>query len=193
MNWRKFRKVSRTSCKEVQALIPAKGVRQIFSSLIVVLLIALNAQAQTQNQTQPPARSGDWQTVKHLEPGTRISVKTQSNYRCSIEDVTDDELICGMRAPFREVTLTIRRSEIHEIRIAPHPNQAKDAWIGAGIGAGAGAIAAGTMAAEAPGRDYPGFHAFVGGLGGAAGGALVGGTVPIFQVLFQHGKIIYKR
>lgn len=193
MNWLKFRKVSPTSCKEVQALIPSNGVRRIFSSLVGVLLIALNAQAQTQNQTQPQARNGDWQTVKHLEPGTRISVKTQSNYRCSVEDVTDDELICGTRTPFREATLTIRRSEIREIRIAPHPNQAKDSWIGAGIGAGAGAIAAGTTAAQAPGRNYPGFHAFVGGLAGAGGGALVGATIPIFQVLFQRGKIIYKR
>ena len=193
MNCRKFRKVSRTSCKKVQALIPAKGVRQIFSSLVVVLMISLNAQAQIQNQTQAKARTGDWQSVKHVMGGTRISVKTQRRYRCSVEDVTDDELICGMRTPFREVTLTIRRSEIREIRIASLPNQSKDAWIGAGIGAGAGAIAAGTLAAQAPGRNYPGFHAFVGGLAGAGGGALVGATVSVFQILLQRGKVIYKR
>lgn len=193
MNWHKFWKVSRTGCREVQALIPAKCLRQVLPSLSVVLLLTLTAQAQTQNQTQPQPRTGDWQAVKSLTPGTRISVKTQRSYRCSVEDVTDDELICGTRTPFREVTLTIRRSEIREIRIAPHPNQAKDSWIGAGIGAGAGAIAAGTTAAQAPGRNYPGFHAFVGGLAGAGSGALVGSIVPIFQVLFQRGKIIYKR
>jgi hypothetical protein len=188
MNWGKSRKVSLTRCREVQALILSKRVRQVLSSLVVVLLIALNALAQTQNQTQPHAQNGDWQAVKLLMPGTRISVKTQHSYHCSVEDVTDDELTCGTRTPFREVTLTIRRSEVHEIRIAPHPNQAKDAWIGAGIGAGAGAIAGGTNS-----RDYPGFHAFAGGLAGAGGGALVGATVPIFQVLSQRGKVIYKR
>jgi hypothetical protein len=122
-------------------------------------------------------------------PATEISVKTQRRYRCVVEEVTEDELVCEARGRwFRVSTLVIRRSEINEVRVRPHPNQAKDAWIGAGIGAAAGAIAAGTTS-----RDYPGFHAFVGGAAGAAGGALVGGIVPIFQILVQRGKIIYKR
>lgn len=196
MNWSELRKVFRTGCREVPALVPVRRMRQIVSSMLVMLLLTANTQVQlqTQAQVQPRGGIGDWNIVKSLMPGTRISVKTQHRYRCSVENGTDDELYGEVHVPrsFRVIRLLIRRSEIRELRIAPHPNQAKDAWIGAGIGAGAGAIAAGTMAAEANGRNYPGFPAFVGGLGGAAGGALVGGTVPIFQVLFERGKIIYK-
>jgi hypothetical protein len=70
----------------------------------------------------------------------------------------------------------------------PQPNQAKDGWIGAGIGAGAGAIAAGTGS-----RTYKGVNAFFGGLAGAGLGALVGATVPVFQIIFQRGKLICKQ
>ena len=84
-------------------------------------------------------------------------------------------------------TLRILRSEILEVRRLPQPNQAKDAWMGAAIGAGAGA----TVAASTS-RAAPGANAFFGALGGAGFGALVGGIVPIFQVIFQRGKLIYK-
>jgi len=147
------------------------------------------AQSQARAQVQSTGQARDWQAVKNLSPGTEIFVKTQRRYRCVVEEVTDDELVCEEHGGwFRVSTLMIRRSEINEVRVRPHPNQAKDAWIGAGIGAGTGAIAAGTTS-----RDYPGFHAFVGGSGGAMGGALVGATVPIFQLIFQRGKIVYKR
>ena len=182
MHWSELRKILLTDCKVVPTGTTARSRRKVIVLLLVALLLGQSAQAQLHSQP------GDWQAVKNLLPGTHISVKTQQRYRCSVESVTDDELACGTRTPFRAVTLTIRRSEVHEIRISPKPNQAKDAWIGAGIGAGAGAIAAGTS-----GREYPGFDAFVGGAGGAAGGALVGGIVPVFQLLLQRGKVIYKR
>jgi hypothetical protein len=180
MNWTKSRKVFLTGCRVVQALVPAKRKRQIISSLLVALFFGFTAQAQT----------GDWQAVQNLKPGSYILVKAQHRYRCSLESATDDELICEghLSRSLRLSILRIPRSEIHEVRKLPHPNQAKDAWIGAGIGAGAGAVVAGTNS-----RDYPGVHAFFGGLAGAAGGALVGGTVPIFQVIFQRGKLIYKQ
>ena len=182
MPWGELRKVLLTDCRVVRTGTAARSRRKIIVLLLVGLLLGRRAEAQAHAQPR------DWQAVKNLMPGTHISVKTQRRYRCSVESVTADELVCRARTPFRTVTLTIRRSEVYEIRISPQPNQAKDAWIGAGIGAGAGAIAAGTNS-----RDYSGFHAFVGGLGGAAGGALVGGIVPIFQLLLQRGKVIYKR
>jgi hypothetical protein len=180
MNWSKSRKVFPTLCTVVQALIPAKRKRQITSSMIVALFFGFTAQAQT----------GDWQAVQNLKPGSYILVKAQHRYRCSVESATDDELICEGHLPrsLRVSTLRTPRSEIHEIRRLPQPNQAKDAWIGAAIGAGAGA----TVAASTS-RTSPGANAFFGALGGAGFGALVGGIVPIFQVIFQRGKLIYKR
>lgn len=191
MNRSEFRQIFRTICKVVQAANLRKHRRQISSSILAVLLLGTSIQAQSQAraQVQSSGQAGDWRAVKDLMPGTEILVKTQHRYRCFVEEVTEDELVCEAHGRWLRVsTLVIRRTEINEVRVRPHPNQAKDAWIGAGIGAGAGAIAAGTTS-----RDYPGFHAFVGGAGGAMGGALVGAIVPIFQILLQRGKIVYKR
>ena len=183
MNWSESRKIFPTGCKVVQALIPIRPWQQILSLVIAALLVGSNAQAQAQAQTQ----TGDWRAVENLEPGSHVIVKAQRRYACTVEGATESELTCWVhrRRPFRIVSIVIPRSEIREVRTLP--NQAKDAWIGAGIGAGAGAIAAGTTS-----RDYPGFNAFIGGLAGAGGGALVGATIPIFQYLIKHGKCIYK-
>jgi hypothetical protein len=180
MNRRESRKVFRTGWRVVQALAPAHLIRQMISLMLVVLLVASNAQART--------NTSDWRAVENLKAGTDVIVKAQHKYFCRVEGANDDQLVCEVRHGrfFQTTTLVIPRAEIQEVRTLP--NQAKDAWIGAGIGAGAGAIAAGTTS-----RDYPGFHAFVGGVAGAGAGALVGGIVPIFELLIKHGKIIYKR
>lgn len=180
MSRNEFWKVFPTARQVVLAFARIDFKRRIISLAVSMFLFAGSARAQT----------GDWQAVKNLMSGTRISVKTQHRYHCVVESVTDDELYCEAHVPrsFQVITLAIRRSEIHEIRISPHPNQAKDMWIGAGIGAGAGAVIAGTNS-----RTYPGVNAFFGGLAGALPGAIIGGIVPIFQVVFQRGKTIYKR
>jgi hypothetical protein len=183
MNLSKSRKVFPTDCCVIQALVPAKRPQRIFSSMlagVIALFPVSNAQAKK--------KTDDWQAVQNLKPGTRVIVKAQRNYACAAEGATEDELVCEVHRPrsFGSITVKIPRAEIREVRALP--NQAKDAWIGAGIGGAAGAVAAGTNS-----RDYPGFHAFIGGLAGAGAGALVGATVPIFEYLIQHGKIIYKR
>lgn len=192
MLWNEFRTVFATTCRIFQTLVPGKRSRQTLASLLVLLLLGMNSQAQGQAQAQVQARGqvGDWLIIKNLMQGERIAVKTQHRYRCWVESVTDDELFCRAHVSrsVRIETLAIRRSEIREIRILAHPNQSKDMWIGGAIGAGAGAIAAGTH-----GGSYPGVNAFFGGLAGVLPGVIVGGLVPIFQIGFQRGKIIYKR
>jgi hypothetical protein len=175
----KSRKVFRTARMVGMALVPINGKLKIISSMLIVLVFGSSVWAQT----------GDWQTVENLKPGSYILVKAQHRYRCSLESATDDELVCEGHLPrsLRLATLRIPRSEIHEVRRLPQPNQAKDAWIGAAIGAGAGATAAASNS-----RTSPGANAFFGALGGAGFGALIGGAVPIFQVIFQRGKLIYK-
>jgi hypothetical protein len=179
MNWTKSRKVFLAGCRVVQPLVPAKCKRQIILSLLVVVLLGSNAQART----------GDWRAVENLQPGAGIMVKTQYRYPCIFVSATDDELSCDFPQRWRlglPLRRTFPRREIREVR--KEPNQAKDAWIGAGIGAGAGAVAA-----AAGSRIYPGFHAFFGGLAGAGGGALVGAMIPVFQVVFHGGKLVYRR
>jgi hypothetical protein len=179
MNWTKSRKIFLTGCRVVQTFVPVKHKWQIIFSLLVVLLIGSNAQART----------GDWQAVKNLQPGARIMVKTQHRHPCIFVSATEDELFCDVPRHWRiglPAGMTFSRREIHEVRTMP--NQAKDAWIGAGIGAGAGAVIAGTGS-----RTYPGVNAFFGGLAGAGPGALVGAMVPIFQLAFHGGgKLIYR-
>ena len=180
MNWSRSREIFPTHCTVVQTLIPAKRKRQIISSMLVALFFGFTAQAQT----------GDWQALQNLKPGSYILVKAHHRYRCSVEGATDDELICEGHLPrsLRVSTLRIPRSEVHEVRRLPQSNQAKDAWIGAAIGAGAGATAAASDS-----RTSRGANAFFGGLAGAGLGALLGATVPVFQVIFRRGNLIYKR
>ena len=179
MNWTKARKVFQTGCRILQTFVPAKRKRQIISAVFVVLLFGSNAHART----------GDWRAIQNLQPGARIMVKTQHRHPCIFVSATDDELFCDIPQHWRlglPPGMTFSRREIREVRKLP--NQAKDAWIGAGIGAGAGAIIAG-----AGSRTYPGVNAFFGGLAGAGPGALVGAMVPIFQLAFHGGgKLIYR-
>ena len=179
MKLSKLRKVFPTACMVVQALIPANRRRQILSSMIVALLFQSSAQAQ----------AGDWQAVENLKTGSHILVKAQHRYRCSVEGVTEDNLICVGNLPHssRLSVLKIPRSEIREVRLLPDPDQAKDAQNGAVIGAGAGAIVAASTNTVARGA-----HAFLGGLAGAGLGALVGAFVPVFQLASQRSKLIYK-
>ena len=152
--------------------------KRMIHCMFALLIAASSAQAQT----------GDWQAVKNLKPGSQVIVKAQRGYSCSVEGANDDQLVCEVQEhrSLRTSTLTIPRAEVREVRVLP--NQAKDAWIGAGIGAGVGAIVAGSAS-----RASPGANAFFGALGGAGLGALVGAMVPLFQFIFQRGKIIYKR
>jgi hypothetical protein len=153
----------------------ASGKLRIISSMLVLLMLGSSLQAQT----------GDWRAVQNLKLGSRIIVKAQRRYLCSIDGATDDQLVCEVqkRRSLGHTTLTIPRAEVSEVRTLP--NQAKDAWIGAGIGAGAGAIAAGSGS-----RTSRGANAFFGALAGAFFGGLVGAFVPLFQL---RGKIIYQR
>src|SRR5260370_7639101 len=125
-------------------MVSAKKL-QFISLMVVALLFGSNAQAQ----------SGDWQAVQNLKPGSYILVKAQHRYRCSVEAATNEGLICQGHLPrsLRVSTLIISRSEIRELRMLPHPNQAKDALIGAGIGAGAAALLART-----PSHSYARIH-----------------------------------
>ena len=179
MNWTKSRKIFLTGRRVVRTFVPVKHKWQIIFSPLVVLLLGSNAQART----------GDWRTVKNLQPGARIIVKTQHRHPCILVSATEDELFCDVPRHWRlglPAGMTFSRREIREVRKLP--NQAKDAWIGAGIGAGAGAVIAGTGS-----RTYPGVTAFFGGLAGAGPGALVGAMVPIFELAFHGGgKLIYR-
>lgn len=144
------------------------------SSIVAFLVLGPSLQAQT----------GDWRAVENLKPGTRISVKARHRILCVFQAATDDELVCK---PLRFSRLgpaesRFDRQTVREVRLPP--NQAKDAWIGAGIGAGAGAITGASRSGTSPGAD-----AFFGALAGALVGGVAGSMVPIFR----HGTIIYKR
>gem|GEM_PF-5794802 len=150
----------------------------------MILLIVFEPVAQ--------AQSGDWRAVERLAPGTCVGVKVEGKRRmwCSVEGATDTALICEVhvRRHLRTSTLTISRSDVEEVRLLPHPNQARDAEIGALIGAGAGATSG---AINNPLVRGP--AAFIDGLAGAGFGALVGSLVAVVQFVVQRSKVIYKR
>lgn len=149
------------------------GLRAI-SSILALLAIPSNLQAQT----------GDWRAVQNLQNGSRIIVKAKQSYYCAFEGATEDHMVCEVhkRRSLRTTSLTIPRTEVREVRVLP--NQAKHAYVGAGIGSGVGAITA-----AATHKTSRGAYAFFGALVGAGFGALVGALVSVFR----RGKIIYSR
>lgn len=60
MHRSKLRKFFRTGCKVVQALVPARDPRRMVSSMLAALLLASNAQAQTQAPASAQTLVGDW-------------------------------------------------------------------------------------------------------------------------------------
>ena len=182
MKGSKSRKVFLTGCRVVQALGLAKRRRNIVYLLLAVFLWCPTAHAKK--------KTDDWRVVENLEPGTHVIVKAQHKYSCTVEGATEEQLFCWVhkRRPFHLISIAIPRVEIREVRTLPLPNQSRDMWMGAGVGAAGGALTAGLTS-----KSFPGVNAFFGGLAGALPGALVGGTVPIFQLLIQHGHLIYKQ
>jgi hypothetical protein len=62
-----------------------KNIKAIFF-LSAALLLASTA----------PAQTGDWQAVKNLQPGTKISVHSAGPFHnlCVFERATDEQLVC---------------------------------------------------------------------------------------------------
>jgi hypothetical protein len=156
-----------------------RHTRIIFLTFAAVLL-ASTATGQT----------GDWQVVKNLQPGTKISVQGGHSFHnlCVFEHATADQLVCehirhGPRGAVLPSERVYQRGTIREVRLehSDTANIATGAAIGGGIGAAVGASAGnGTL-------TRGGGALLLGGIG-----ALVGGTFGRdFPV--THGKIIYRR
>lgn len=182
MNWSELRRVFRTACRVFRAAFPSR-LKRLIEVWTISGLFAASVQAQT----------GDWRAVEILKPGSPVRVRTdERRIRCSVEGATDTELFCEVQGRLlRTSTLSILRSEIQEVRVLPNPDQAKDTAIGAAIGAGVVATDA-AINPRVP-RGARGAYAIFGGLAGAGLGALTGALVPVFQIIFQRGKLIYKR
>src|SRR5262245_56065989 len=109
MNRSDLRQVFRTNCKVVQAANLRNCRRQISSLMLAMLLLGTNTKAQSQSpvQVQSAGQAGDWQAVRSLMPGTEISVKTQRRYRCAVEQVTEDELVCEAHGQWLRVSTLV--------------------------------------------------------------------------------------
>lgn len=136
------------------------------------------------------AQTGDWQAVKNLRPGTKISVQGGHSFHnlCIFEHATDEQLVCehilhGPRGAFIPSERVYERKRIREVRLehSDAANMATGAAIGGGIGAAVGASAGNGTLTRGGGALLLG-----------AGGALIGGAFGRdFPV--AHGKVIYRR
>src|SRR5277367_6299772 len=121
--------------------------------------------------SQAAKSTGNWQTVKNLAPGTRISLKSNVRLLCVFESATDDVLICDPALIGTSITnpipLRCKRARVREVRLesSDSENSALGAVAGGGIGATLGAIGGGQTLTR-------GGAALLGG----ALGALVGGV-----------------
>jgi hypothetical protein len=154
---------------------------RIYRSVLATLFFAPTAFAQT----------GNWQAVKQLEPGMKISVQVDHHSlhsTCYFQRATDDQLFCervlhGVSRVLIPPDAAYDRKEIREVRIehSDRSNTAAGAAIGGGVGATLGAANGnGTLTRE-------GGALLLGTVGALIGGSF-GRDFPIF-----HGKVIYRR
>ena len=152
--------------------------------LSAVLLLASTA----------PAQTGDWQAVRNLPPGTRISVRSNHLFvrnTCFFLSATDDQLVCERALHSRRRMIippippeaVYQRSRVREVRLehGEDANMLAGAGIGAGVGAALGAgVNNGTL-------TRGGGALLLGSLGALIGGSF-GREFPVI-----HGKIVYRR
>jgi hypothetical protein len=140
------------------------------------------------------AQFGDWQAVKDLQPGTRISVRADHFFirdTCFFLSATDDQLVCERAVHARRRMIippvppeaVYKSSRVREVRL--ERSEAANTMAGAGIGAGIGAALG---ASRNNGTLTRGGGALL--LGGI--GALVGGSFGR-ELLVIHGKVVYRR
>jgi hypothetical protein len=132
--------------------------------------------------------------VKNLQPGTRISVRSDHLFirnTCFFLSATDDRLVCE-RAVHNRRSLIIpplpreavyERSRVREVRL--ERGEAANTMAGAGIGAGVGAALGGSTNNGTLTRG--GGALLLGGIGALVGGSF-GREFPVI-----HGKVIYRR
>jgi len=141
------------------------------------LVLALGAQAQ----------NADWNEVRNLPPGSRISVKTRFRVLCDFDWATDDELVCEpvSYSPFYRgpTELLFDRKRVREVRLE-HSDETNSA-IGAAVGGGTGAIIGAVGHSDTITRG--GGALLLGGIGSLIGGSF-NKEFPI-----THGKVVYKR
>ncbi len=135
------------------------------------------------------AQTGDWQAVKDLRPGTKISVQYGHFHNlCIFEQATDEQLACdhvfhGPRGAFTPLERVYERNKIREVRLehSDRANMATGAAIGGGVGAAIGA-------SSGNGGLTRGGTALLLGTGGAIIGGFFGRDFPV-----MHGKVVYRR
>ena len=137
-----------------------------------------------------PAQTGDWQAVRHLQAGTKISVLSRSHLRnlCVFEQATEKQLFCehtlyGPRGTFGPAERVYERMSVREVRLerSDTANIVTGAAIGGGMGAAIGANAGnGTLTR--------GGGALLLGTAGAIIGGIFGRDFPV-----AHGKVVYRR
>jgi hypothetical protein len=145
-----------------------------------------------------PAQTGDWQAVKSLPPGTRISVRDGHSFTrdtCFFLSATDDQLVCGRALrghPRIGIILPIpnqavyERSRVREVRLKHGETvDAVNVLIGGAIGAG---IGAGFGATANNGTLTRGGSALVVGTAGAVAGGVLARFFPVLR-----GKVIFRR
>src|SRR5215467_7319058 len=83
------------------------------------------------------AQVGDWNLVKSLSPGARISVKTRVRLTCNFQAASDDTLLCQQtrhaRIPLPPQVIEFERKKVREVRL--ERSEAANALTGAGLGA----------------------------------------------------------
>lgn len=145
------------------------------------LLICSGVVSCAAAQTSTPGAS--WDHLKALPSGTRMHVHGDRMTRtCTLDRVTDEELICSKGRVVDTAHYTFPRAEVEHVKLTRYTLSTIG---GLGIGAGAGAgIAGATLKSD----GFKSLGVAVFGVGGAVAGALALGPTDAFR-----GPLVYRR
>ena len=154
--------------------------------MILVLLCVLGLSCASVAQTHQDS----WAILSRLQPGQNIQVVDTASKKHSGTFTSVSETAISFRASAGEQS--IQKQDVHSVRLMKNTHRLRNTLIVAGVGAGVGAgIGAATHKSCAPGafcldvggRGLPAaIGAVIGGLGGAAVGALLPSHSTIYSV-----------
>lgn len=132
---------------------------------------------------QTSAPGSNWDHLKALPSGTRMHVHGDRMARtCTLDRVTDDELVCSKGRLVDTARYTFPRGEVAEVKLTRYTLSTLG---GLGIGAGAGAGIAGAAIRS---DSFKSLGVAVFGVGGGLAGALALGPADAFR-----GPLVYRR
>ena len=150
------------------------------------LCLLLCCSAVTCAAAQSAVPGTNWDRLKALPAGTRMHVSGDRMTRtCTLDHVTDDELVCSKGRVVNSAHYTFSRQEVSSVKLTRY---GVSTAAGLGIGAAAGAIIPAAVLKGGGFLDFKGAAVTIFSVAGGVAGALITGPTDAFR-----GPTVYRR